>query len=55
MIEKLGYEQTSVRVEYDTTYGIILAGQTEKAADLISREMRELSSMVLLRLRRTVK
>ena len=41
MIEKLGYEQTSVRVEYDTTYGIILAGQTEKAADLISREMRE--------------
>ncbi len=41
MVEKLGYEQTSVRVEYDTTYGIILAGQTEKAADLISREMRE--------------
>ena len=41
MVAKLGYEQTSVRVEYDTTYGIILAGQTEKAADLISREMRE--------------
>ena len=41
MLQKLGYEQVGVRVEYDTTYGIILAGQTEKAADLIGREMKE--------------
>ena len=41
MQEMTGYEHVGVRVLYDTTFAVVLAGQTRKAADLIRREMQE--------------
>ncbi len=41
MEKVVGYEQVGVRVTYDTTFAVVLAGQTRKAADLLRREMQE--------------
>ncbi len=42
MIRETGYEHVSVRVPYDTVYGIVLKGKTREVAALQTEEMREI-------------
>ena len=43
MIRETGYEHVSVRVPYDTVFGVVLKGKTREVAALLTEEMRELS------------
>ena len=44
MIRETGYEHVSVRVPYDTVFGVVLRGQTRKVAAFLTEEMNELTS-----------
>ena len=44
MLDKLGYEQTGLRIWYDTVYGIILGADPRKISNMLLHELKETAS-----------